>query len=274
MSNNPKKTGRPISNNVDYFPHKCKDSKELVYIRHKYGSEGYEAFYRLQEALGDADYHYIDLNNDLKRQMFEMGMGVSSEVVYGVIDILAGTGWLDKEVYEKDNILWSDKFMKSIRAVYINRRRSGSIDHIPEKQDIYRSTTCRNRSIVEDSIEDIVEDTKEEGSNGSHSIFDFNSLISKYPDLDVEKSYDKYISYHNDPSEEGFQAWLDKDRTSGFNKKKVEFKKTPNGENIAYCSKCGKKEFPDKWQLKQGSTCHHVEYLKEKPGENVGATNL
>ena len=25
-----KKTGRPISNTVDYFPHKCKDSKELV----------------------------------------------------------------------------------------------------------------------------------------------------------------------------------------------------------------------------------------------------
>ena len=153
----------------------------------KYQEKGYEAFYRLQEALGDAEYHYIDLNNDLKRQMFEMGMGVSSEVVYGVIDILAGTGWLDKEVYEKDNILWSDKFMKSIRAVYINRRRSGSFHHIPEKQDIYKSTTCRNRSTVEDSIEDIVEDTKEEGSNGSHSIFDLNYIISKYPDLDVKK---------------------------------------------------------------------------------------
>ena len=30
-----KKNGRPVSNNVDYFPHKCKDDKELVFIYHK-----------------------------------------------------------------------------------------------------------------------------------------------------------------------------------------------------------------------------------------------
>ena len=49
-----KKNGRPISNNVNYFPHKCKDDKELRFIQHKYKSEGYEVFYRLQQCLGDA----------------------------------------------------------------------------------------------------------------------------------------------------------------------------------------------------------------------------
>ena len=58
-----KKTGRPISNNVDYFPHKCKDDKELRFIQHKYKSEGYEVFYRLQQCLGDAEFHRIDLGN-------------------------------------------------------------------------------------------------------------------------------------------------------------------------------------------------------------------
>ena len=137
------KTGRPIAYNVDYFPHKCKDDKELLLIQHKYKSEGYEAFYRLQQCLGDAEYHRIDLKNTLEKQMFEMGMSVSQEVVYGVIDILVGMNWLDREVYERDNVLWSDKFMNSIRAVYINRRR-----HIPEKKDIYRDSKCRNKSIV------------------------------------------------------------------------------------------------------------------------------
>ena len=37
------KTGRPIAKNIDYFPHQCKDDKELIYIRLKFGSEGYEA---------------------------------------------------------------------------------------------------------------------------------------------------------------------------------------------------------------------------------------
>ena len=48
---NDKKTGRPIANNVDYFPHKCKDDKELMLIQHKYKSEEYEAFYRLETSI-------------------------------------------------------------------------------------------------------------------------------------------------------------------------------------------------------------------------------
>ena len=58
-----KKNGRPVSNNVDYFPHKCKDDKELVFIYHKYKSKGYEVFYRLQQCLDDAEFHRIDLGN-------------------------------------------------------------------------------------------------------------------------------------------------------------------------------------------------------------------
>ena len=56
--------------------------------------------------------------------------------------------FLDREVYENDNVLWSDKFVNSIRAVYINRRR-----HVHEKKDIYRDSTNRNKSIVEYSRE-------------------------------------------------------------------------------------------------------------------------
>ena len=83
-----KKTGRPISNNVDYFPHKCKNDKELVFIQHKYGSKGYEVFYRIQQCWGDTAFHRIDLDNDLEKQMFEMSMFVNKEIIYGVIDIL------------------------------------------------------------------------------------------------------------------------------------------------------------------------------------------
>ena len=194
------KTGRPIANNVDYFPHKCKDDKELMLIQHKYKSEGYEAFYRLQQCLGDAEYHRIDLKNDLEKQMFEMGMSVSQEIVYGVIDILVGMDWLDREVYEKDNVLWSDKFMNSIRAVYINRRR-----HIPEKKDIYRDSTCRNKSIVEYSIE---KDSKEEKSKDDKplSISEYEKL---YPNKDLT-SLKNYLSFNN-PTHNGAIKWSERE---------------------------------------------------------------
>ena len=55
--------------------------------------------------------------------------------------------------------------------------------------------------------------------------------------------------------------WLTKERA----KKPVEFKRAATGGFIAYCSKCGKQEFPkDEWQLKQGSSCCKVEYQNER----------
>ena len=56
---------------------------------------------------------------------------------------------------------------------------------------------------------------------------------------------------------------------SGFNememnKKKPEFRKTPNGDYIAYCKKCDNQLFPkNDYQLRQGSDCCHVEYIPE-----------
>ena len=53
-------------------------------------------------------------------------------------------------------------------------------------------------------------------------------------------------------------------------KKKVapfesKFRKTVTNLYVAFCSRCGKKEMPNnKWQLKDGSSCCHVEYLPER----------
>ena len=138
-----KKNGRPISNNVDYFPYECKDDKELTFIQHKHKSLWYEVFYRLQQCLGDAEFHRIDLGNDSEQQMFEMSISVNQEVMYGVINILIEMNWLDKESYKKEKVLWSDKFLDSIRAVYINRKRP-----VPTKEDIYRDSIGRYESIV------------------------------------------------------------------------------------------------------------------------------
>ena len=61
------KERKTFSNNVEYFPHKCKDDKELRYIQYKYKSKGFEVFLGLQQSLGDADNHFIDLSDDLQK---------------------------------------------------------------------------------------------------------------------------------------------------------------------------------------------------------------
>ena len=249
------KIGRPIANNVDYFPHKCKDDKVLTLIQHKYKSEGYEVFYRLQQHLGDAEYHKIDLKNDFEKEMFEMGMSVRQEVVYGVIDILVGMNWLDREVYEKDNVLWSDNFVNSIRVVYINRKRP-----VPTKQDIYRDSTSRNKSIVEYSREKDSIEKKRIESKEDDTLLSFDDYIKDYPDKDVNKSLSKYLTFADNPTDKGARAWLDREK----NARPKKFRESKTGGFVAYCSKCGKKEFPnDTFQLNQGSSCCRVEYLPE-----------
>ena len=46
-----KKLGRPISNNVPYFPHYTETSNELMFLERKHGAEGYRAYYRLFEMI-------------------------------------------------------------------------------------------------------------------------------------------------------------------------------------------------------------------------------
>ena len=58
---------------------------------------------------------------------------------------------------------------------------------------------------------------------------------------------------------------------SGFNEmemnqKKPQFRKSTTGCFIAYCSKCGNKVMPNnEWQIREGSSCCHVEYVPDKP---------
>ena len=252
-----KKTGRPITKNVEYFPHKCKDDKELRFIQVKFKSEAYEAFYRLQQCLGDADNHFIDLKDEIQKNMFYMIMQVRQEVVDGVIDILLSINWLDNEIYQNDKILWSDKFMNSIRAVYINRIRKDPSRKIPTKQDIYRDSTCRNESIVEYSRE---KESKVEESKDD-SLLSFDEYEKLYPDKDVNKSLTKMISLVSNPTDTKARSWLDRE----MNTKPKKFREGANGSLIAYCSKCGDKQFPDKFQVKQGSSCCRVEYSPDKP---------
>ena len=57
---------RKGKNTVDYFPHLIKQGKTMFYLRSKYNNDGYAVWYMLLEKLGEAEYHYLDLSNDLQ----------------------------------------------------------------------------------------------------------------------------------------------------------------------------------------------------------------
>ena len=77
---------RPISKNVDYFPHYIRKSPHLKLIMPKHKSEGYMAYYKLLELVADAEYHYLSVKTEDEINMFELGMeNCDMEVVYDII---------------------------------------------------------------------------------------------------------------------------------------------------------------------------------------------
>tara|TARA_Y100000294_G_scaffold120050_1_gene111538 strand:- start:156 stop:989 length:834 start_codon:yes stop_codon:yes gene_type:complete len=260
MSN--KKTGRPVKKNVYYFPHYTQDSDELRTMVYKYKSEGYRAYYRLMERVAYADHHKVLLQNQTQKDMFYMMMESPKEVIDDLIRIMLDSGRIDREIWENEKAIWIQDFvdLPTINSLWYKRgkrspQKNGSIERIVhQEKDSNRLSDTGNS---EGRERNGMEWNEKEGKDGSSSSFDINSFITDYPNLDVNKSYDKYKSYHKDQSEEGFRAWLDKDQANGFNKKEVVFRPCKTGGFIAYCSKCGNKQFPkDKWAINDGSQCH------------------
>ena len=110
---------RPESKNVFYFPHYTNRTSELALIEHNHNSEGYKAYYRLQELVADADYHRLSLATQDDKDMFELGMNCKQEVVDDVIRILLDRGRIDRELWENESVIWMQGFVETLKAVYV-----------------------------------------------------------------------------------------------------------------------------------------------------------
>ena len=102
---------------------------------------------------------------------------------------------------------------------------------------------------------------EKESREKDNSLLSFDKYEKLFPYKDVNKSLSKYLNYADSPTHDGALEWLKNEK----NKKKHQFRKSPTGCFIAYCSKCGDKQMPNnEWQIIEGSSCHHVEYVPER----------
>jgi hypothetical protein len=245
---------RPESKNVFYFPHYTKSTIELDLIEHKYNSEGYKAYYRLQEMVADTDYHRLSLATQDEKDMFDLGMNCKQEVVDDVIRILLDRGRIDRELWENESVIWMQGFVETLKAVYVGRRKP-----LPDKNKV--STGSNSISTCSNTEKRKEKKIKEkESREKDDSLLSLDEYKKQFPDKNVDKSLSKYLDFADNPSHKGAMNWL----TNEKEKKKPQFRKSPTGFYIAYCSKCDKKHTPkDEWQIKEGSTCCRVEYVPE-----------
>ena len=115
---------RQERNNIDYFPHPVKHGKKMFYIRTTYGNDGYTAWFMLLEKLGDANYHFLDLQNSIEMMYLTSEIMITEEKLSAIIEDLVRLEEFDKDLWDGDKILFNQKFTDNILDAY--KRRSNN----------------------------------------------------------------------------------------------------------------------------------------------------
>jgi len=227
-----KKNGRPESWNADYFPHHTEVSMELKYLEHIYGAEGYRAYWRIQEQLAKADYHYLNLEKEYDIQTFRLNCNVPSEILDEVVEYLLDRGVLDKEMYD-ENKLWMPKLIELLKPLYSNRRKSP-----PQKVGTDIITTCKKVQYSKQS-KDKEEKTKDTTTTDV-DIYGTSSMVSKvvdsykedFPETDIDKTFYELKKRNPNPTPDDVMRFFDNALDKNMDLKQ------PDGIEIA-CSNCG-----------------------------------
>lgn len=111
---------RSQQNNVDYFPHNVTHGKKMLYIEKKYRNDGYATWFKLLEALGETNFHYLDIREDLTLMFLTDKCNVTAELLMEIIGDLVRMEEFNKELFEV-GILYSDKFIDSVADAYKKR---------------------------------------------------------------------------------------------------------------------------------------------------------
>jgi len=120
---------RKQRNNVDYFPHSCIHGKKMFYLRNTYGNDGYAVWFMLLEELGKAEYHYLDLQNEVQLMFLSSSFAVDKETLIEIIEVLVKFNEFDEHLWKKEMILYNPKFIENIADAY-KKRNNACIDKL------------------------------------------------------------------------------------------------------------------------------------------------
>ncbi len=112
---------RKERNNVDYFPHAVTHGRKMFYLRTKFKNDGYAVWFMLLEHIGKAEYHYLDLSEQLQIMYLSSEFMVSEETLLQIVDTLVHFGEFDRDCWESFRILYNQKFIDNIQDAYKKR---------------------------------------------------------------------------------------------------------------------------------------------------------
>ena len=106
---------------VDYFPHECNHGRKMSIIEAKYGNDGYATWFKLLELLGKANNHYISIADDTTLMFLSSVFRLDENKTLLILNDLSKLGAINSFLYENHKVIWSEKFVESIKDAYRQR---------------------------------------------------------------------------------------------------------------------------------------------------------
>jgi hypothetical protein len=115
--------GRPERHDVDYFPFFAKRGKTLNILQSKYGLEGIGFFTNLMRFLALTPDHHYCIKEETDRMNFFAEIGIQDENRgLEMIELMVKTEKLDRELWEKYQVIVSQAFLDSLGEAYKQRK--------------------------------------------------------------------------------------------------------------------------------------------------------
>lgn len=93
----------------------------MYYIEHKYGNDGYASWVKILRQLAVTNYHYLNLTDKVEFMYLASKCKVSENTLTEIINDLCSLGEFHAELWHENMIIYSEKFVDSIKDAYLKR---------------------------------------------------------------------------------------------------------------------------------------------------------
>lgn len=173
--------GRPIKQELDFFPHPTNNNDIVNALVQKFGANGYAVYYSLCEKIFNNGYFYEINNSQIK--LLCLKLKITEDEFYNILSLAIDLDLFDKEIYSNYNILTNEKLQNDF--FYATKRRKQvilydefclvNINTLQEEKDKEReikriSINDNNNSINVDNNSINVDRCLHDVNNNSHTI--------------------------------------------------------------------------------------------------------
>lgn len=178
---------RPERHDVDYFPFMVKDGRTFFILEDKYQCKGIGFFTNMCRFLAQTPDHHYSIADEVDKMYFFSKVKCDEESGIDMLDIMAKTGKIHKQLWEKKRVIASNDFLVSVEDAYKNRKNN--IITISEICNKYEVNNCSAKTAEKLISAKNTEETVEQIQPKVLPVFDKDFFIPEIAEIFYFKNF-------------------------------------------------------------------------------------